>query len=65
MAYVCESLQLIDNVQTCVSWVVYHQSFFDEINSLSRDDANYIVRNVVSFWLICSFYRMLLKFIER
>ncbi|KAA8732036.1 hypothetical protein F4V57_10435 [Acinetobacter qingfengensis] len=23
MAYVCETLQLIDNVQTCVSWVAF------------------------------------------
>lgn len=28
MAYVCETLQLVNNVQTCVSWVMYTEPDF-------------------------------------
>lgn len=65
MAYVCEAVELINNVQTCVSYVQFNPSWLDELNSLGRAEANKLITEILSFWLYCSGLRMLLKFIER
>lgn len=65
MAYVCEAIELVNNVQTCVSYVQFKPSWLDELNNLSRADANTLLVEIIGFWLLCSELRMLLKFIER
>lgn len=64
MAYVCETLRTIGTMQTCVSYVQFKPSWLDELNNLSRADANTLLVEIIGFWLLCSGLRMLLKFIE-
>lgn len=61
MAYVCEVLDVTTGV--CSSWVVYQQTWLEQLNSLSKADIDYLIRNITGFWLVCSLYRELLKFI--
>ncbi|RZG82945.1 hypothetical protein EXE06_09495 [Acinetobacter pittii] len=65
MAYVCETVELINNVQTCVSYIQFTPSWLDELNSLSRAEINKLLTEIIAFWLYCSGLRMLLEFIER
>lgn len=65
MAYVCETVEIVNNLQTCVQFVEYHQNFLDEINNLSRAESNKILTEIVGFWLLCSCLKLLLNFIEK
>ncbi len=65
MAYVCETVEIINNVQTCVSYVQFNPSWLDELNNLGRAETNAALTQIIGFWLLCSGLRMLLKFIER
>ncbi len=65
MAYVCETVEIINNVQTCVSYVQFTPNWLDELNNLGRAETNQLLTEIIGFWLLCSGLRMLLKFIER
>lgn len=62
MAKVCD---LVDEATNqCLQWSTLQVNWLDQLNALSRSDANYLLTQIVGFWLICSMYRALLKFIE-
>lgn len=63
--YGCSSFEIVNGIQTCVQYVQIHQSWLDELNNLTRAQANKVITEAVSFWLLCWGYRALLKFIER
>lgn len=65
MAYVCETVELINNVQTCVSYVQFVPNWLDELNNLSRAETNAALTQIIGFWLLCSGLKMLLDFIGK
>ncbi|MCY6411057.1 hypothetical protein QTA56_02755 [Acinetobacter sp. VNH17] len=63
--YACASFEMINNLQTCVQYIQIHQSWLDELNNLTRAQANGIITEAITFWLLCWGYRELLQFIRR
>jgi hypothetical protein len=45
MAYVCESIELVNAVQTCVAWILQKEPEFNLLN-LSIADANLLLSQV-------------------
>lgn len=45
MAYVCESIQIVDGVQMCVAWIQQIQPEFNLLN-ISVADANLLLSQV-------------------
>lgn len=45
MAYVCDSVQLVNGVQTCVTWILQREPEFNLLN-LSVADANLLLAQV-------------------
>lgn len=45
MAYVCESIQIVEGVQTCVAWIQQVQPEFNLLN-ISVADANLLLSQV-------------------
>lgn len=46
MSYVCESIQLVDGVQTCVAWILQVEPEFNLLN-ISIAEANLLLSQVV------------------
>lgn len=45
MAYVCESIELVNGAQTCVAWILQKEPEFNLLN-LSVADANLLLSQV-------------------
>ncbi len=47
MSYVCESIELVNGVQTCVAWILQKEPEFNLLN-LSVTDANLLLSQVAT-----------------
>ncbi|AUX87546.1 hypothetical protein C3F34_16815 [Acinetobacter sp. ACNIH2] len=47
MAYLCESIELVNGVQTCVAWILQKEPEFNLLN-ISVADANLLLSQVVT-----------------
>lgn len=63
MAKVCDFVDEATNL--CLQWSEVQVNWLDQLNQLSRADTNYLLTQIVSFWLMCWGYKALLKFIQR
>ena len=63
MAKVCDFVDEATNL--CLQWSDVQVNWLDQLNQLSRADTNYLLTQIVSFWLMCWGYKALLKFIQR
>ena len=63
MPKVCDFVDEATNL--CQQWSDVQVNWLDQLNQLSRADTNIMITQIVGFWLLCSFYRALLKFLER
>ena len=63
MAKVCDFVDEPTNL--CLQWSEVQVNWLDQLNQLSRADTNYLLTQIVSFWLMCWGYKALLKFIQR
>lgn len=52
MAYVCETLQLIDNVKTCVLWVTYVEPNFFKSIEITGEQAREIYKQFLKIDLL-------------
>lgn len=63
MAKICDFVDEATN--QCLQWSVLQVNWLDQLNNLSRSDANKIITEIVGFWLLCWGYKALLNFIEK
>lgn len=63
MAKVCDYVDEVTN--QCLNWSTAQVNWLDQLNQLSRSETNYLLAQIVGFWLLCWGYKLLLKFIER
>lgn len=61
MAYVCETLQLVNNVQTCVSWVAYTEPDIFKTIALSGEQARSLYLEFSKFLSVCVCFVLLAK----
>ena len=61
MAYICESLETINNVQTCVSWVIYQPSWTEQLNQLSVSQVSALLSATALIWYVASCIRTYLQ----
>lgn len=59
MSYVCETLQLIDGVQTCVSWVQYVEPQI--IPDISVEDRDALILFALKCFVLVFGFRQVLK----
>lgn len=59
MAYVCETLQVIEGVQTCASWVV--QSNFTDYLAITGEEARLIYREFGKLWIVFVSFAVIAK----
>lgn len=61
MAYICEALETINNVQTCVSWVIYQPSWTEQLNQLSVPQVSALLSATALIWYVASCIRTYLQ----
>ncbi|MBN6532966.1 hypothetical protein JZM40_15130 [Acinetobacter pittii] len=61
MAYVCEVLQIVDNVQTCVQWTEY--SFLQSL-AITRSQMTVIAKEIGSICAILIAYTFIAKAVK-
>ncbi|QHI29172.1 hypothetical protein AhaeINNSZ174_06700 [Acinetobacter haemolyticus] len=61
MAYVCEVLQIVDNVQTCVQWTEY--SFLQSL-AITRSQMTVIAKEIGSICAILIAYTLIAKAVK-
>ncbi|MBF7686584.1 hypothetical protein I2F17_12225 [Acinetobacter sp. B10A] len=61
MAYVCETLQIVNDVQTCVAWVIYKESWTDQLNNLSVAQVSALLSATALIWYVASAIRTYLN----
>ena len=58
MAYLCDSIQLVDGVQTCVAWILQTEPEFNLMN-ISVADANLLLSQVVTCFATVFVYNVI------
>lgn len=59
MAYVCESLQIIEGIQTCASWVI--QSNLSDSLKITGADAREIYKEFGKLWIVFITFAVIAK----
>ncbi|KAA8730793.1 hypothetical protein F4V57_14675 [Acinetobacter qingfengensis] len=61
MAYICETIELINSVQTCTSYVIYHESWTEQLNNLSVVQVSALLSATALIWYVAWGIRTHLK----